>query len=90
MSFLSKTTLSYAAKRGFELVSEGDCELAIFEAEVDTEPMFIIRMVGGEFFFGGNVYLPQAIKEELPYWMKDEKALRSMLNFVNQQRGNQR
>ena len=86
MTAISKTTLNYATKRELELVAETDGMVAVFEADVDSEPMFVIRAEGGEFFYGGNVYLPPEIKEELPHWMKDEKALRSVLNFVAQQR----
>ena len=86
MTGISKTTLNYAAMRGLELVAETDGLVAVFEANVDSEPMFMIRAEDGEFFYGGNVYLPREIKEELPHWMKNEKALRSVLNFVAQQR----
>lgn len=68
------------------MVAETDGIVGVFEADVDSEPMFIIRAEGSEFFYGGNVYLPREVKEELPHWMKDEKALRNVLNFISQQR----
>lgn len=86
MGAISKTTQNYASKRGLDIVENGDGLISVFEATIDSEPMFLVRGNNGEFFYWGNTYLPRSVKEELPYWMKDEKALRSMLGFVAEQR----
>jgi len=78
---LSKTTLNFAAKRGFELV-ERDGLVEVFEAENDCEPIFLLRDEGGQFFWHGSIYLKEVVKQELPHWMKDETAVRRVLAFV--------
>ncbi|NMY13536.1 hypothetical protein HBO38_35010 [Pseudomonas veronii] len=85
MYSISKTTVNFAKARGLELEVNGSM-LEVSEADNDSEFMFSLRMMGDSFFYNGNVYLPEAIKEELPAYMKDEKALRAMLKFVAGQR----
>jgi hypothetical protein len=81
MAVLSKTTLNYAERQGYCLDIDGDV-ISVYEGDEDSEPMFNIRHFNGEFFFGGNIYLPYSIKEELPHWMPDELRLRRMIKFV--------
>lgn len=78
---LTKTTHNFAAKRGFELEVDENVIFVYTDAN-DDEPDFTIRIEEAGFFFGGNIALPQSIKEELPHWMKDEKALRETIEFV--------
>lgn len=80
-SEISRTTVKFAEARGLTLeVMDGILE--IYEAGNDSEYMFSLRMMAGQFFFDGYTYLRQDIKEELPAYYPDEKALRLMLAFV--------
>lgn len=80
---LSKTTLKFAERHGysFDVGDESDI-IFVYEGDNDCEPLFIIRRVNGEFFYKGNIYLPQEIKEELPHWMPDELSLRRVIKYV--------
>jgi hypothetical protein len=84
---ITKTTLNYALARGLELVQdENDDVVALFESDVDSEHMvsFWVLPCGG-FSYKGNVYLPEHIRYELPHYMKDEKALRLVLDFISKE-----
>lgn len=80
-SEISKTTINFARVRGLELELR-DFMLEVYSDDNDSEYLFSLRMQNGQFYWGGNVSLPQEIKEELPAHYPDEKALRLMLNFV--------
>lgn len=86
---ISKTTYNYATNRSLELVMDdeehenGTSVLALFEAGEDCEHMFSFwAMPCGGFSYKGNVYLPEHIRCELPHYMKDERALRDVIDFI--------
>jgi hypothetical protein len=81
MGILSKTTLNFAERHGYSL-DVTDNLVWVYEGDEDSEPMFMIQHVNGEFFYKGNVYLPSEIKEELPHWMPDELRLRRVIAYV--------
>lgn len=83
---ISKTTINFAQKRGFDITvenfGEGDM-LAVWELDNDCEWMFTYRMnEDGSFTWNGNVYLEQEVKEELPATIKNEKHLRLVIEFL--------
>lgn len=85
---LSKTTKTYANKRGLDVTienfgeDEGDF-LAVWESDNDCEWMFSYQVNNdGSFTWRANVYLDQSIKEELPATINDEKHLRQVLDFI--------
>lgn len=78
---ISQTTIKYVRARGLELELSGPA-LEVYSTENDAEYMFSLRAQDGQFFWNRNVSLPQAVKEELPAYYPDEKALRLMLAFV--------
>lgn len=85
---ISKTTTNYAAKRGLELtISEGaDKDLVcIWEADNDCEWLCSYRINSDSLSFNGNIYLPQAVKEELPGTIFSEKQLRTVLDFISKE-----
>lgn len=87
----SKTTINFAEARNLEVIAEGyttdqGLELVeVYEKDEDSEPLFYYSVKDGGFFYFGNVCLPQSIKEELPYNIKDEKAFRQMLDFISRE-----
>lgn len=89
---LSKTTTNYATKRGLDITNIVDVhcllnnpnQVWIWELDNDNEPLLSYTSNSdGSFNFNYNTYLPIEIKEELPAYLKDEKALRLMLNFIS-------
>lgn len=80
-SEITKTTINFAKARGFDLELQ-DFMLEVYSEDNDAEYLFSLRMQNGHFYWGGNISLPQEIKEELPAHYPDEKALRLMLDFV--------
>ena len=88
---LTKTTINFAKRHGFDLdvVGSDNYEFDnrivwIYELDDDSEPMFAYWMNDdGTFSWRGNVYLAQSIKKELPTYIKDEKGFRDMLKFVS-------
>lgn len=83
---LTKTTENYAKARNLAVTVEdlgNYCFVAVWEADNDCEWLFSYRMEdNGSFSWRGNVYLDQAIKEELPATLADEAALRRVLDYV--------
>lgn len=84
---LTKTTKTFAAKRGLDVTLEdlGDEKilLCVWEADNDCEWMFsYLANPNGSYTFNGNIYLSAAIKEELPATVRDEKHLREVLAFI--------
>ncbi|WP_219096290.1 hypothetical protein [Pseudomonas sp. UMAB-40] len=80
---LSKTTLNFAERHGYSLeFDSSDDVISVFEGDNDCEPLFTIQHCNGEFFYRGNIYLPEEIKVELPHWMPDELRLRRVIAFV--------
>jgi len=87
---ISKTTKTYAAKRGLDVTILDDVAdqplLAVWEAENDCEWMFTyIINDDGSLTWNGNVYLAKSITEELPATIRDEKHLREMLDFLGKE-----
>lgn len=85
---ISKTTVNYASKRGLELTVEedgDDYQLWIWNAEEESEPMCMYNFTPEGWQYKGNVYLPNRVKEELPNWIKDEKHLRQVVDFLKDQ-----
>ena len=84
---LSKTTINYAMKRGLIVDIEHD-RLWIFEDADASEPLCIYNVsVKGDGFFWkcAPKWLPKQIKEELPYWIVDEKMVRRVVDFLAQE-----
>lgn len=89
MKALTKTTMTFAAKRGLflEMVEADEFSdtprVWIYENEDDCEPMLSYTAnVDGTFSYFDNLSLPQEICEELPGTLRDEKHLREMIAFI--------
>ena len=87
----TKTTLNYANKRKLDLtvwdsIEDGDDRdsVAIWEYDNEMEPLCVYTYDKGQYFFSGNLWLPKQVKEELPYYVKDEKHLRQVLKFISE------
>jgi len=93
---LSKTTQNYAIRRGYEALDmsiSGRDEFDeipavwVFEDDDEVEPAVIYRSNDdGGFTFYGTSWLDDAIKEELPATLRDEKHLREMINYLASER----
>ena len=87
MNLLTKTTINFAHARALDVtihnLNSDNGELWIWEAEEDMEPLIIYTAkADGSFFYKVKGYLNSKIREELPYWIKNEKHLREVLNFI--------
>lgn len=78
---LSKTTINFATKRGMHVEINEDDILEIYINAEDDEYDLSYDVKDNGFFFRGTL-LPQQVKEELPYWITDERHLRSLLEFL--------
>lgn len=59
----------------------------IWCAKDDNEPLCsYISNSDGSFTWSGNVWLHKDIKEELPYYIENEKALRGVLDYISKER----
>jgi hypothetical protein len=90
MSFtkLNKNTVNYANKRELDVTLEVDdetVELWVWHESNDMEPLFILNVSDTGYFYKGNVWLPNEIKEELPHWVKSTKELHNVLDFVSKE-----
>jgi hypothetical protein len=82
---LTKTTINYATKRGFDLTVEemkDQTQLWIWDTNEDSEPFCIYSGMPDGWHFHGNVYLKKAIVSQLPKMIADDKALRKVLDFL--------
>lgn len=74
-------------KAGFEIelyLDENNLQLLeVYENGEDCEPLFMLSTNGESASYYGNLYLDKAIKEELPAFYKDGKAVIIMLEFVS-------
>ena len=83
---LSKTTISYANKRGLDVyIDEGTRLLWIASSNEDIGEDICCYTVNenGTFSYHGNVWLPQATKEELPATIWNERKLREVIDFIS-------
>lgn len=85
---ISKTTLNYAEKRNLdvtvEILTDKKESIWIWKEENEMEPIVIYYMNNNGFTFHSSI-LPNDIKEELPHWIKNEKHLREVLNFISKE-----
>ena len=84
---ISKTTENYALKRNLDVtemtISTGAMALWIWTEDNECEPALIYtESENGGWIFHGH-FLEQSIKEELPHWIKNEKHLREVLDFIS-------
>ncbi|EBD1090389.1 hypothetical protein FA809_23105 [Salmonella enterica] len=81
----NKSILNYAAARGISLEVDRDSEAVLFwEADQDCEWMFSYGIASrdGSLVWRGNIYLPDAIKEELPAHIMTAAKLKEVINFI--------
>lgn len=84
---ISKTTINYATKRGLIVEIEMD-RLWICDAADASEPLCIYNVSeNGNGFFWNSApkWLAQQTKEELPYWIVDDKMVRKVVDFLAQE-----
>lgn len=83
---INKSIINYAAKRGIELEVDKDCECVRFwDAREESEWMFSYGICGrdGSLVWGGNIYLSQAVKEELPAHIMTAAKLKEVIDFIS-------
>lgn len=83
---LSKTTISYANKRGLDVYIDEDTSIlwiASTNEDIGEDICCYLANDDGTFAYHGNVWLPQATKEELPATIWSEKHLREVLDFIS-------
>ncbi|URC22255.1 hypothetical protein CHUUTOTORO_01700 [Serratia phage vB_SmaM-ChuuTotoro] len=83
---ITQTTINFAKRRGLELTFEEDVNdlpiVCFWEAGNDCEWMFSYRVNGDSLSWNGNIYLSQAVKEELPATITSDKHLREVIEFL--------
>lgn len=86
---ISKTTLNFAAKRNMLVeICEADDFVEVDRVWIYTdvegcEPdVSYVANTDGSFSFFDNISLPVEIKEELPAYIRDEKHLRQVIEFI--------
>lgn len=83
---ISKTTLNFAERRGICLNIDNNYDagqmLEFYEDGNDCEPFMMYLVSESGFSFYGNAYLKQEVKEELPAFIRDEKQLRSVIDYI--------
>ena len=84
---ISKTTIKFAEKRGLEVTEENVSDynsIWIWESDNDMEPLFVYRVNndGSLGYVGFSSCRADSIREELPAWIRDEKHLREVLDFI--------
>lgn len=86
---LSKTTINYASKRGIDLVldnnKDGTATLSFYLDDTGEADLIYTRQRVGSFIYKANINLASHIKEELPYFILNEKGLRQMINFISKE-----
>lgn len=84
---ITKSLVNFANRRNLDITVENfdDKDLVCFwEKDEDSEWLFSYRISeDGSLSWGGNVYLKQEIKEELPGTIFSEKQLKDVINFVS-------
>ena len=90
---LTKTTINFAKSRNMDFSEwtdenhPDDIKIAVYINNEDCEPDFVITQKDDQFFLRSNIYLSRDVWEELPYWIKSEKHLRQVLDFIYNSRG---
>ncbi|ENY6785128.1 MULTISPECIES: hypothetical protein [Providencia] len=82
---ISKTTHSFAERRGLELTTEnndGTELLCIWETNNDWEWICSFQPTQDQLVFFGNIYLPQECLNALPAIIADETQLRAVLTKI--------
>lgn len=86
---LSKTTLNFAAKRNLAVeiveadeVMENDRLWIYTDVDACEPDVSYLVNADGSFSFFDNLNLPVGVKEELPAFIRDEKHLREVLDFI--------
>lgn len=82
---ISQTTLNFAKRRGIDLTVEdvdGWPILCFWDDQNDNEWMFSYRMSDDALHWGGNVWLADDVKEELPATITSDKHLRQVIEFL--------
>ncbi len=81
---ITKTTLKYAEKRDLEILIETD-GITIWNINNNDEWIASYK-TGTEGLFFNACLMSQETKEELPYWIKDEKSLRRTIDFLSKEK----
>lgn len=80
---LSKTTLNFAEKRNIELFinEEGVLDISVMDEECCTDCSAVQYVVSEEGDFTFQASFSDQL-EDLPYWIRDEKHLREVIEYV--------
>lgn len=85
---ISKTSVNFAERRKFKIVFNADNSQVriVRRTHRKTWTVKLENHMRGLFLQKTN--LPFMIKEELPYWVENEKHLREMIEFLSKEIGN--
>jgi GH35 family endo-1,4-beta-xylanase len=80
---ITKTTINFAEKRNLEIIIESD-GITIWDMNDDDEWLASYKEGAVGLFFNACL-MNQNTKEELPYWIQDEKQLRQTIEFLSKE-----
>ncbi len=88
---ISKSTINFANRRNIdiEMINIDGVDVVWFsqieDGEVSGESMFVMFNNQNNLTWKGNIYLPRAIKEEIPSTILSEKQLKEMIKFLKKE-----
>lgn len=85
---ISKTTVNFARARNLDITVWADnkgepSEYAIWFADDENVPAFIISTGDSGFYLMTNHQINASVWEDLMYWMRSEKQLRKVLDYIH-------
>lgn len=87
---ISKTTHNFAKSRNLEITVWANnnkdgvvTSYAVWELYEDNEFLFTLNTNEDGFFLSTNGYVNRDVWQDLPYWIKTEKELRKVLDYVH-------
>lgn len=82
---ITKTTLNFAERRKLRVVADHENKVIYLFKEKNKKRWLISYEINNRGLFFKKSYLPQIIKEELPYWIETDQHHREVIDFIAQE-----
>ncbi|ENW02928.1 hypothetical protein F933_03334 [Acinetobacter beijerinckii CIP 110307] len=82
---ITKTTLNFAERRKLKVVVDDENKVVYLFKEKNKKRWLISYEINNRGLFFKKSYLPQIIKEELPYWIETDQHHREVIDFIGQE-----
>lgn len=79
---ITKTTLNFAERRKLRVVADYENKVVYLFKEKNKKRWLISYEISDRGLFFKKSYLPQLIKEELPYWIESDQHHREVIDFI--------